>query len=137
MGKKKRSSAETETVLTEGNAAVIDLAEESQVPSDLVKSLSKICKRKTVLGYIIRDASTATIDLKEPEKLVDYAMLTSQALESGQELSQLFPVGELKNTIIEGRDIKAVCMIIGESKISVFMKKGVDHEDLLGSIMQN
>jgi len=136
MGKKKRSSAETETVLTEENAAVFELAEESQVSSDLVKSLSEICKRKTVLGYIIRDASTATIDLKEPEKLVDYAMLTSQALESGQELSQLLAVGELKSTVIEGRDIKAVCMIIGESKISVFMKKSVDHADLLNSITQ-
>jgi predicted regulator of Ras-like GTPase activity (Roadblock/LC7/MglB family) len=134
--KKKKSIAKTETLLTEESAAVIDLAEEPQVSSDLVKSLSKICKRKTVLGYIIRDASTATIDLKETEKLVDYAMLTSQALESGQELSKLFPVGELKSTVIEGRDIKAVCLIIGESKISVFMKKGVDHADLLSSVMQ-
>jgi len=136
MGKKKKSSAETETVLTEENAAVIELAEESQVSSDLVKSLSKICKRKTVLGYIIRDASTATIDLKEPEKLVNYAMLTSQALESGQELSQLFPEGELKSTVVEGRDIKAVCLILGESRISVFMKKSVDYADLLNSITQ-
>ena len=136
MGRKKKSSAETETVLTEENVAVIELVEESQISSDIVKSLSKICKRKTVLGYIIRDANTATIDLKEPEKLVDYAMLTSQALESGQELSQLFPVGELKSTVIEARDIKAVCMIIGESKISVFMKKNVDHADLLNSITQ-
>ncbi len=136
MGKKKKDVAETETIVNEENAAVIDLAEETKASSDLIKSLSKACKRKTVLGYIIRDSNTATIDLKEPEKLVDYAMLTAQALESSQEMSKLFPVGELKGTVVEGKEIKAVCLIIGESKISVFMKKGVDHVELLSDITQ-
>jgi predicted regulator of Ras-like GTPase activity (Roadblock/LC7/MglB family) len=135
MGKKKRTAAEPETVASEKNAAVIDLAE-PQVSSDLITTLSEACKRKTVLGYIIRDSTTATIDLKEPEKLVDYAMLTSQAVESGQEISQLFPVGELKSVVVEGEDIKTVCLIIGESKISVFMKKDVDQAELLRDIMK-
>ncbi len=136
MGKKKKDPAETETIVNEENATLIELAEETQGSPDLIKSLSKACKRKTVLGYIIRDLNTATIDLKEPEKLVDYAMLTAQALESSQEIGQLFPVGELKGTVVEGKEIKAVCLIIGEIKISVFMKKGVDHAELLSDITQ-
>jgi len=141
MGRKKRNVTETATVLTEDNAAIVELAEEPsaeepQPSPDLAKDLSKISKREGVLGYIIRDSSTATIDLKNPEKIVEYALLTSQALESSQELSQLFRIGEFRSALIEGKDIKILCMMVGESKINVFMEKSVDHADLLDRIAQ-
>jgi predicted regulator of Ras-like GTPase activity (Roadblock/LC7/MglB family) len=139
MGRKRRNVTETATVLTEDNAAIVELAEtpsaeEPQPSPDLTKDLSEICKREGVLGFIIRDASTATIDLKNPEKIVEYALLSSQALEFSQELSQLFSIGEFRSVIIEGRDIKVLCIMVGESRINVFMEKSVDHADLLYSI---
>jgi len=139
MGRKKRSTIETATVLTEESAAIVELAEapaaeEPQGSQDLANELAEICKREGVLGFILRDASTATIDLKNPEKIVEYAMLTSQALESSQELSQLFNIGEFRSAIIEGKEIKALCMMVGESKINIFMEKSVDHTDLLDDV---
>ena len=141
MGRKKRNVTETATALTEDNVAIVELAEEPsaeepQPSQDLAKDLSKICKREGVLGFILRDASTATIDLKNPEKIVEYALLTSQALESSQELSQLFSIGEFRSALIEGKDIKALCMMVGESKINIFMEKSVDHTELLDRIAQ-
>ena len=141
MGRKKRSTTETATVLAEESAPIVELAEaptaeEPQASQDLAKDLSRICEREGVLGFIVRDTSTATIDLKNPEKIVEYALLTSQALESSQELSQLFSIGELRSALIEGRDIKVLCIMVGESKINVFMEKSVDHADLLDCVAQ-
>jgi predicted regulator of Ras-like GTPase activity (Roadblock/LC7/MglB family) len=139
MARKKRNAIETATVLTEESGAIVELeetpsAKEPQASPDLAKELSKICKREGVLGYILRDTSTATIDLKNPEKIVEYALLTSQALESSQELSQLFGTGEFRNALIEGKDVKALCMMVGESKINIFMEKSADHIDLLDDV---
>jgi predicted regulator of Ras-like GTPase activity (Roadblock/LC7/MglB family) len=139
MGRKKRNATETATALAEESGAIVELAEtqsaeEPQASPDLAKDLSKICKREGVLGYILRDISTATIDLKNPEKIVEYALLTSQALESSQVLSQLFGIGEFRSALIEGKDVKALCMMVGESKINIFMEKSVDHIDLLDDV---
>jgi len=128
MVKKRRSKQKTVTTV------VVDAVasnEENQVFKDLSKNLAEIRKAKGVVGYILRSTTSATIDLKEPEKLVEYAILSSQALDSGQEISDLFELGYVESILIEGKKIKALCMAIGENKISIFMETNADHADIL------
>jgi predicted regulator of Ras-like GTPase activity (Roadblock/LC7/MglB family) len=137
MGKKKRSMNETAaTVLAEDNAPIVEAVEENQVSQDLSTRLLGICERSGVLGFILRDATTATINLKEPEKLIEYALLTSQALESSQEISQMFNMGEFSSTLIEGKEMKTLCFVLEENRVSIFMEKDVDHADILNSAKQ-
>jgi hypothetical protein len=58
-------------------------------------------------------------------------------MESSQEISQLFNLGEFRSTLIKGKDINALCVTIGENKISIFMEKDVDHENILNSLQEN
>ena len=128
MVKKRRSKQKTVTTV------VVDAVasnEENQVFKDLSKNLAEIRKAKGVVGYILRNTTSATIDLKEPEKLVEYAILSSQALDSGQEISDLFELGYVESILIEGKKIKALCMAIGENKISIFMETNANHADIL------
>jgi predicted regulator of Ras-like GTPase activity (Roadblock/LC7/MglB family) len=128
MVKKKRSIHETATpVVVDG----VNSSEEDQVFTDLSKNLAEIRKAKGVVGYILRSTTSATIDLKEPEKLVEYAILSSQVLDSSQEISDLFELGDVESILIEGKEIKALCMAIDENKISIFMEKDADHADIL------
>lgn len=138
MAKKKRSISETTTtVFVEDSAAIVEAAaEEEQASPDLAARLSKIRERAGVLGYLLRDTNTATIDLKEPEKIVEYALLSSQALESSQEISQMFNLGEFRSALVEGRDMKALCFMIDENRINIFMEKDADHADILNSVTQ-
>ncbi len=128
MVKKKRSTHETvPTIIVDD----VTLSKEDQVFTDLSKNLAEIRKAKGVVGYILRNATAATIDLKEPEKLVEYAILSSQALDSSREISELFDLGDVESILIEGKEIKALCMVINENKIGIFMETNADHTHIL------
>jgi len=131
MGKKKRSIHETATAVIVDDETDVTSSEEDQVFTDLSKNLAEIRKRDGVVGYILRNTSSATIDLKEPAKIVEYAILSSQVLDSSREISDLFDLGDVKSILIEGKENKALCIAIGENKISIFMEKNTDHADIL------
>ena len=137
MAKKKKSMSETaDTVFAEESAPIVDAVEEKQVSQDLATRLSKMCERPEILGFIMRDTTTATINLKEPEKIVDYALLTSQALESSQEISQMFNLGDFESTLIEGKNMKTLCFVLDENRVNIFMEKDVDHTGILKSVRE-
>ncbi|HVP40811.1 MAG TPA: hypothetical protein VMS95_02525 [Candidatus Krumholzibacteriaceae bacterium] len=83
-----------------------------------------------IVGYILRNTRAASIDLNDPTKLIDYAILSSSAKEAGQELSQTFDLGEIENVLIDGKSVKLLFLTVGENDISVFMEKSVDHTKL-------
>jgi predicted regulator of Ras-like GTPase activity (Roadblock/LC7/MglB family) len=114
--------------------AVSATIEEDNSFTSLRANLAKINKRKGVLGYILRNASSAIIDLKGSAKIVEYAILSSQALESSKELSALFQLGPTENILIKGKNIKALCAVIGENQVAIFMKKDADHTEILKQV---
>ena len=134
MVKKRKSITETTTTVMIDDESAVTSVEENQAFENLSAQLAEIRKCNGVVGYILRSATSATIDLKEPEKIVEYAILSSQVLESSHEISELFDIGNVENILVEGKDIKVLCMTIGENKISIFMEKTVDHADILNRI---
>ena len=130
----KKTSQETATALIVDEDELSADSEENQSFTDLSSKLAEIRKDKSVIGYIIRNATSATIDLKEPEKIVEYAIFSSQVLDSSQEISDLFELGDVKNILIEGKESNALCMTLDGNKISIFMEKDADHEDILKRI---
>ena len=99
--------------------------------SELLSAAQEIRKREDVLGYILRGDSKATVDLSDPEKITEYALLSSQAFESSGALALTFQLGAMENVLVEGKDLKVLCVDLGQNKISIFMQKEADHEDLL------
>jgi predicted regulator of Ras-like GTPase activity (Roadblock/LC7/MglB family) len=134
MVKKRKSIHETTTTVMIDDESAVTSVEENQAFENLSAQLAEIRKCNGVVGYILRSATSATIDLKEPGKIVEYAILSSQVLESSHEISELFDIGDVENILVEGKDIKALCMTMGENKISIFMEKTVDHADILNRI---
>ncbi|MEM3622388.1 MAG: hypothetical protein QXR76_01285 [Candidatus Bathyarchaeia archaeon] len=125
MVKKKKSFPEV-TAVTEPLAV-----EETVSAKDVRASLEEIKTYDGVIGYILRNSTSAAIDLKDPTKIIDYAILSSSALEASEKLCELFDLGEAKNINVEGKDIKMLSLVIGEHRISVFMEKNVDCEKIL------
>ena len=127
MANKKQSIHKIETPVIVENELSTPAIKEDTLFKNLNNNLMKLNKLKGVLGYIIRNAVSAIIDLKEPEKLVEYAIFTSQVLDSSIELAELFELGDLGTILIEGEELKVLIMVIKENKINIFMKKSVDH----------
>jgi predicted regulator of Ras-like GTPase activity (Roadblock/LC7/MglB family) len=129
----KKTSQEAATALLVDEDELGD-SEEDHSFTDLSSKLAEIRKDKGVIGYIIRNATSATIDLKEPEKIVEYAIFSSQVLDSSQEISDLFELGDVKSILIEGKESNALCMTLDGNKISIFMEKDADQADILKKI---
>ena len=127
----KKLSQETATALIVDENELSADPEENQSFTDLSSKLAEIRKDKGVIGYIIRNATSATIDLKEPEKIVEYAIFSSQVLDSTREISDLFEIGDVKSILVEGKENNALCMSIDGNSISIFMEKDADHSDIL------
>jgi predicted regulator of Ras-like GTPase activity (Roadblock/LC7/MglB family) len=101
---------------------------------DIRPILEDIKNSDAVIGYILRNTTSASIDLKDPTKVIDYAILSSSAFEASEQLSELFDLGKVKNIIVEGKDTKTLHLSIGENNISIFMEKSADPKKILEQI---
>ena len=131
MVKKKHSLNETSTTVIVDEEADVTPNEEDPAFTNLSNKLTEIRNETGVIGYILRSATSATIDLKEPEKIVEYALFSSQVLDSSREISELFKLEDIESVLIEGKETKALCMDIDGIKISIFMERNADHTDIL------
>ena len=125
MVKKKRSFQEV--------AAVAEpvTVEETISLNNLRANLEEIKAYDGVVGYILRNSTSAAIDLKDPTKLIDYAIISSSALDASEELSKLFDLGAVKDVVVEGKGVKVLSLIVGENRISIFLEKDADCEKIL------
>lgn len=132
MNKKRIARSTTTTVMIDGAPVTITLDEDPAF-AGLRSSLIEINKILGVKGYILKNTTTAVINLQNPTKLVEYALLSSETIDACREISGLFNLSITK-TVVEGTEIKMLCMIIGENKLSIFMEKNVDHTDIFRRI---
>lgn len=94
------------------------------------QKLQTVIDQEGILGYIMRDSKSATIDLKDPTKLIDYAILSSTAREISHSMIKSLQIGELDTIIVESETTKVLSMNINNYYISLFMKKDIDHNKL-------
>lgn len=100
---------------------------EEITPERVRTMLDEMKTNDGIVGYILRNTRAASIDLNDPTKLIDYAVLSSSTKEAGQELSQTFNLGEIENVLIDGKNVKLLFLTVGQNDISVFMERSVDH----------
>ena len=100
---------------------------ETKQVENLRENLEKIKALEGVIGYILRGSTSASVDLKDSTKIIEYAALSSTALEAGEEISKTFDLGEIDTIILEGKDAKILSLTIGDHRLSIFMDKNIDH----------
>lgn len=125
MVKKKRETSEITAI-----AEPVTI-EETKTADALRLKLEEIKTYEGVIGYILRNSTSAAIDLKDPTKIIDYAIISSSALDAGEKLCELLNLGEIKNITVESKEIKALSLIIEENRISIFMEKNANCEEIL------
>ena len=55
--------------------------------------------------------------------------------ESCQEISKQFNLGETESMLVEGENVKVLCMSMDENKVSVFMEKTATHAGIIKRIL--
>jgi predicted regulator of Ras-like GTPase activity (Roadblock/LC7/MglB family) len=131
--KQKTNAARTETLSS--TAPAILASEEKSKFASLSASLSEIRKLKGVIGYILRTNTSAIIDLADPEKLTEYAILSYEIHDACQAIAKDFSLGETESMLVEGENVKVLCMGLEENKVSVFMEKNATHAWIIKRIL--
>jgi len=124
----------TETVFTD-QVVITAVEDENSDFTRLSASLAEIRKLKDVLGYILRSDTSAVLDFIEPDKITENAILSSQIHDSCGEITKLFNLGGTESVLVEGENVKVLCMSIGENSISVFMEKNAAHSGIIKRIL--
>lgn len=101
---------------------------------NLRQTLEEIKTCEGVVGYILRNTASATVDLKDPSKIIDYAILSSTAIDTAEELSELFHLGDVENSVIKGKESQMLSLTIDENRISIFLDSNADCERILKKI---
>lgn len=109
--------------------------ETKEQSSDLASILDEIKAQKGVIGYILRADTSAAVDMKDPSKIIDYAILSSSALESAEKISTAFKLGKIDSIVVECSDLKALLVTVGDHRVSVFMEKTMDHKSIYNELM--
>ena len=139
MTPKKRKLKGTALKEEEKPEITIDFPEEESIPTmvedGMKKNIDRIKTQDGVIGYILRNSKSASIDLKDPTKIIDYATLSSSAFEASEELSETFDMGDIKHTLVEGDRVKFLSLTDGENKVSVFMDKKVNHKRIYKDLL--
>jgi predicted regulator of Ras-like GTPase activity (Roadblock/LC7/MglB family) len=132
--KQKTDTTETQAQFTEP-VAVTSVGNENSAFTNLSASLAEIRKLKGVTGYILRSNTSAIIDINEQDKIIKYAVLSSQTREYALEMTKQFRLGDTESLLVEGKNVKVLCMDLGENSIDVFMSKSTAHARIIKRIL--
>jgi predicted regulator of Ras-like GTPase activity (Roadblock/LC7/MglB family) len=92
--------------------------------------LQNIKTKEGIIGYIIRNQKSASVDVKDPTKIIDYALLSSTLHDSVEGMISAFELGKVNNIVVEGKDVKVLLLTISDNRISIFMNKNVNHNTI-------
>lgn len=127
----KKSQQETAT--TTNIPIIIDAKpeQESNFSPELIQGLTEINQVEGVLGYILKNDVAATIDLKDPQKTTEYALLSSQTLEAAKTFGGVFEMGNLENIVVKCTSLQVLCVDNGKYTVNVFLEKTAKQEKVL------
>ena len=100
------------------------------------EKLQGIKDQEGIIGYILRGSKIVTVDLKDPTKIVDYAILSSTAFDVGCNMTKTLQMGEIETIVVESEEIKLLSMVINDHRLSLFMEKNLDHDKLSKNLTQ-
>lgn len=97
---------------------------------ELQEKLQELKDQEGIIGYILRGSKSASIDLKDPTKIIDYAVLSSTAFDASAEMAKALQMGKPKKMILESEETKILSMNVNNHRLSIFMEKTVNHNKL-------
>ena len=96
----------------------------------LQEKLKEVKNQEGITGYIFRSSNSAAIDLKDPQKIIDYAMLSSAILDVINDMTEKLQVGEMETAVVESEETKLLSKKLEDKHLTIFMEKIVDHNKL-------
>ena len=97
---------------------------------ELQEKLQEIKDQEGIIGYILRGTKSASIDLKDPTKIIDYAVLSSTTFDASTNMTEALQMGKPQKIVIESEETKLLSINVNNHRLSILMEKTVNHNNL-------
>jgi predicted regulator of Ras-like GTPase activity (Roadblock/LC7/MglB family) len=97
---------------------------------NMQEKLQEIKNQEGIIGYILKSKKSASINVKDPKKIIDYAILSSAVFDVSQNMTETLQMGEVDTIVVESEETKLLSMNINNHRLSIFMEKSVDHNKI-------
>ncbi len=94
------------------------------------EKLQEIKDQEGIIGYIFRGSKSASIDLNDPKRIIDYANLSSTTFDESLNMIETLQLGEVESIIVESERTKLLSIDVYNHYLTIFMEKSVDHNKL-------
>lgn len=94
------------------------------------EKLREIKDQKGIIGYIFRGSKSASIDVNDPRKIIDYANLSTTTFDESANMTKTLQLGEVESIVVESGKTKLLSMNVYNHYLSIFMEKSVDHNKI-------
>ena len=94
------------------------------------EKLQEIKDQEGIIGYIFRGSKSASIDLNDPKRIIDYANLSSTTFDESLNMTKTLQLGEVESIIVESERTKLLSIDVYNHYLTIFMEKSVDHNKL-------
>lgn len=96
----------------------------------MLEKLQEIKQQEGIIGYILRNKKTASINIDDPKKIIDYALLSSTIFDASQNMAEELQIGEIDTILVESEETKLLSTTINNHRLNIFMEKNVNHKKL-------
>ena len=97
--------------------------------------LKEIREKNEILGFILKGSAYAAIDLDSNEDLARFAILVSQLANFSKQVLNLHEEDLVRSVVLEGKELKVLCLNIRGNEIGIMMKKSNDDRKILNKIL--
>lgn len=97
---------------------------------EMQEKLREIKHKKGIIGYIFRGSKSASIDLNDPRRIIDYANLSTTIFDESANMTKTLQLGEVESIVVENDKTKLLSANVYNHYLSIFMEKSVDHNKI-------
>jgi predicted regulator of Ras-like GTPase activity (Roadblock/LC7/MglB family) len=100
----------------------------------LQEKLQEIKGQEGIIGYILRGSKSAAIDVKDPTKIIEYAVFSSAVFDLSRNMTDTLQMGDANTIVVESEKTKLLSMNVNNHRLSIFMEKSFDHNKLYNDL---
>ena len=134
LGKRGMNVTETPLVITVERAS-LGQEQKTKDYEKLHSILKEIREKNEILGFILKGSAYAAIDLDSNEDLAKFAILVSQLANFSKQVLNLHEENSVRSVVLEGKELKVLCLNIRGNEIGITMKKSKDDREILNKIL--
>jgi hypothetical protein len=135
MSKNAKTTTELQPTFTVKQGALAN-GEEARIFKNLQPILAEIRQHNKLIGFTVKNSTHASAVMDEPIDLHQLSLLADQIFRFSAKLLNACDQTSMKSAVLEGSEMRILCLNICGNQVSFFMDKIVDSNRILEKLAE-